>query len=505
METNNISRLFNEFSLFEEQIETYNLEEQICGHLKRLLNSENKFQFEDWEKILEEQEKKQGWQFTEEQRQGIELGLKNQVCFITGGAGTGKSSLVAGILSVLRNYTFAQCSLSGKAAARLKEVTGEEGFTIHRLLQYTPKGFVHNELNPLFYDIIIVDELSLIGGEIFLSLLKAVRKGTKLIMLGDMGQLESIGSMNLASDIFHSVKIPMQELTKIHRQAQKSGIITTSYAIRNSKEIFENRFTGQKVVGELEDMILDISVSKDNIKETILEYFKEYYDSDLVNQDIMSIQLISPTKERGDSCVYNLNNAIQEILNPEEFSKNQIQKKIGTDKMHWLREEDKIICMSNNYDMSTTDGNTVDIFNGWTGKILKIDIDNDQALIYFPLINSIVIFKSLKELAETISLGYAITCHKMQGASAKVIIGAVDYSTPPQMLTKELLYTLITRAEKMCILIGQNKAITKAIQSSGISHKKTFLKEMLDGDYVTEENLKKYKREELVEERQWRE
>lgn len=470
----------------------YELEEQICAHLKRLLHSENKFHFENWEQILKEQEEKQGWQFTEEQRQGIELGLKNQVCFITGGAGTGKSSLVSGILSVLYNYSFAQCALSGKASARLKEVTGEEGYTIHRLLQYTPRGFTYNEDNPLMQDIVIVDELSLIGGEIFLSLLKAISNGTKLILLGDMGQLESIGSMNLASDIYHSKIIPMQELTKIHRQAQKSGIITSSYSIRNGKEIFEKRFSGKKVIGELQDMILDIALLKDSIKETTIDYFKEYYSSELVNEDIMKIQLISPVKERGDNCVFNLNVAIQKIVNPEDFYKKQIVAKGGIDKEYFLRENDKVICLSNNYGMPSTDGDKVDIFNGWTGKIESIDIDEERAVVYFPLIDKSVIFLSLKDFVNNVALGYAITCHKMQGASAKVIIGVIDFSTPPGMLTKELLYTLITRAEKMCVLVGQNTAINKAINNSGISDKKTFLKEMLDGNDVTEHNIKKY-------------
>ena len=481
----------------------YELEEQVCSHLKRLLKSENKFEYDNWEDILKEQEKKQGWEFTEEQKNGIQLGLNEQVCFITGGAGTGKSSLVAGILSVLKKYNFAQCSLSGKAAARLKEVTGEEGYTIHRLLKYTPQGFVFNSQNPLDYDIVIVDELSLIGGEIFLSLLRAIPDGTKLILLGDMGQLESIGSMNLASDIYHSEVIPTQELTKIHRQAQKSGIITSSYAIRNGKEIFDKSFNGTEIIGELEDMILDISMLKDDIKDTAIDYFNEYYKNDLVNEDIMNIQLISPVKERGESCVFNLNVAIQEIINPEELFKKQIKVAISKDKEYYLRENDKVICNVNNYDMSTTSGTKVDIFNGWMGKISKIDLINGTAEVYFPLIDETVKFATLKDLIANVGLGYAITCHKMQGASAKVIIGVVDFSTPPNMLTKELLYTMITRAEKLCILIGQNKAVSTAIKNSGISHKKTFLKEMLDNEEVTEENCKKFK-EELVSDKSWR-
>lgn len=181
------------------------------------------------------QENIQGWCFTEEQKQGIKLGLDNQVCFITGGAGTGKSSLVSGILESLKKYSFAQTALAGKASARLQEVTNKEGYTIHRLLGFKPPhDFKFNEDNPLPYDIIILDEISLVGGEIFLSLLKAIPNGCKLIILGDMGQLPSIGCMNLAFDMYNSKFITTIELTKVHRQAQKSGIITDSQKLEKA-------------------------------------------------------------------------------------------------------------------------------------------------------------------------------------------------------------------------------------------------------------------------------
>lgn len=459
----------------------YELEKNISKHLKRLLNSNNNFHYENWEQEILKQEEEQGWSFTEEQKEGIKLGLDKQVCFITGLGGTGKSSLVSGILSVLKHYNFAQCSLSGKAAARLKEVTGEEGSTIHRLLGYRPgQGFAFNSYNFLSYDIIIVDEISLIGGEIFLSLLEAIPNGTKLFLLGDMGQLESIGCMNLAADLYHSDIIPKKELTIIHRQAQKSGIITSSHAVRRGEQLFNSSFMGSKVIGELEDMIIDV-VEKEQIVDITLEYFDTYYEK--VGQNIMDIQLISPVKERGDSCVYCLNKKIQERINPNYLGENQITIDISEEKSFDIRKNDKVLCTRNMYDIPTIETNEeevskTDIFNGWTGLVKEITPTQD-AIIYFPLANEQVIL-SQAEIKESITLGYAITCHKMQGASAKVIIGVIDFSTPPKMLTKELLYTMITRAEKMGIIVGQNKAIAKAIENSGVSNKKTFLKELLE-------------------------
>lgn len=402
--------------------------------------------------------------------------------FITGNCG--KSSLVSGILSVLSKYSFAQCSLSGKAAARLKEVTGQDGYTIHRLLGYQPgRGFAYNELNPLNYDIIIVDEISLIGGEIFLDLLRAIPNGTKVFILGDMGQLESIGCMNLASDLFKSEKIPTKELKTIHRQAKKSGIILSSYAIRNGEQVFSNTFEGEDVIGELQDMTFDIC-SKEEIIDHIIEHFEYYYEQP--EFDIMNVQLISPVKDRGNSSVYVLNTEIQKIVNPVlENEHNTVTIPISTEKLYKIHKNDKVLCIKNCYDIETTEENVkTDIYNGWIGIVENIEDYSQTITVYFPLIDKKVVIPYEKK--NILTLGYAITCHKMQGASAKVIIGAVDFSTPPMMLTKELLYTMITRAEKECIVVGQNRAIRKAIDQSGISDKKTFLLDMLDKAIATE-------------------
>lgn len=465
----------------------YDLEKNIAFHIKRLLEAENEFEYKDWEDVLAKQEEKQGWTFTEEQRQGIKLGLDSQVCFITGGAGTGKSSLVSGILQVLQEYKFAQCSLAGKAAARLKEVTGEDGYTIHRLLGYNPSNlkingsmFTYNDYlnSPLPYDIIILDEISLIGGEIFLDLIKAIPNGAKLIMLGDMGQLESIGCLNLASDIYHSEIVPKVELTKVHRQAQKSGIITTSHLVRNEEPIFERGFEGEEVIGELEDMILDIYSESDESLDKVMKHFMNWYNHKLVDKDIMKIQVISPVKERGNACVFNLNTEIQRMVNPKpEIDFNEsISIKISDEKIMEIREHDKVMCIVNQYQLLTVDGEKVDVFNGWTG--LVHSIRGSLIEIYFPIIDEYVLFTEEK-VRNSITLGYASTCHKMQGSSNTVIIGVIDYSTPPQMRTKELLYTLITRAEKICVLAGQRGAINESIKKSGISNKQTFLPELL--------------------------
>ena len=456
----------------------YDLEKEISEHLKRIANAENKFNYENWEEIVRQQEHKQGYRFTDEQIAGIKTGLDNQVCFITGGAGVGKSSLVSGILESLKDYTFAQTALAGKASARLQEVTGEEGFTIHRLLGFNPSlGFTFNEDNPLEYDIIILDEISLVGGEIFLSLLKAIPNGSKLIILGDIGQLESIGCMNLAFDLYKSKSIVTIELTKVHRQAQKSGIITTSQQIRKGQPVLEKKYTGIKTFGELQDMHFDVEDSCNTTRERTIKWFKEKYESDLV-KNIMDIQILSPCKERGDASVFNLNQDVQEYVNPHDNGKNEIKVKLGKDKSYYLREGDKVMCIKNNYRIQGR--KKTGVFNGWCGILKTIDNVLGFHEVYIPMIDDTMIF-STSDLTSGVVLGYASTVHKYQGSSAKVVIGAFDNTTPPSMRTRELLYTLWTRAEKECITVGQNSAIYNAARNSGVTDKNTFLVELLDG------------------------
>lgn len=454
----------------------YRLEEEIAKHLKRIAKAENKFKYDDWEEILKQQEIKQGWTFTEEQRTGIKLGLDEQVCFITGGAGTGKSSLVSGILESLKNYTFAQTALAGKASARLQEVTGEEGYTIHRLLGFKPPyGFAFNEDNPLTYDIIILDEISLVGGEIFLSLLKAIPNGTKLIILGDMGQLPSIGCMNLAFDLYNSNFITTIELTKVHRQAQKSGIITDSLKLRNQIPVLDKNFVGEVVHGELQDMYYDISDTTESTRSKVMKWFKEKYDSEIV-KNIMDIQILCPCKDRGDSSVFNLNLDVQNYINPPSPDKKEIVVKQSKDKSYTLREGDKVMCIKNNYKVMGE--HKTGVFNGWCGILTEIT-DYGFHKVYIPMIHDTMIF-STSDLINGVILGYASTVHKYQGSSARIIIGAFDNTTPPMMRTKELLYTLWTRAEKECITVAQNTALYNATKTSGVINKNTFLVELLD-------------------------
>jgi exodeoxyribonuclease V alpha subunit len=477
----------------------WSLEQSVALNLKRLQQCRFRKPIRaDWLARVHEVEVEQGFAFTEEQLAGIELALKEPVILITGGAGSGKTSLLNGVLAALGCYdgdtSFAQCSLSGKAAARMTEVTGCDGQTIHRLIQYGNNGPAYNIECPLEYDVIVVDEISLVGGKIFSLLLDAIPNGAKLIMLGDMGQLEAIGCMNIAADIYHAPSIPTVELTKIHRQAAKSGIITTAASVRNGKQFFKSTDYGSHIYGSLADMELVLSEGRDTLFEDIILAYQKWYHSNLVKQNVMDIQVLCPVKTRGAVCVEKVNTAIQELLNPAEPDKAELQTKYSL-----YRNGDKVMCTSNTYHVSAYPGRAdeimagcgyTDIFNGWVGIITSIsDAYEDDSSesgkqtrkigIYFPISDSTV-FIEQSDFLSTFQLGYASTVHKYQGSSVKCVLGVIDYSTPPKMLTKELVYTLITRAEKYCMLIAQSKALQRAIHTSAISEKMTFLPQMLE-------------------------
>ena len=229
----------------------YVMEKRVAEELIRLRDADPIIKEEDyknWQAVIHKLESKQGWQFTEEQINGIYLALKENVVLITGMAGTGKSSLVSGILEVLKDYSFVQCALSGRAASRLSEITGEAGFTIHRLLGYpafdvlSKQGFYYNDERPLMHDVYILDEISMVNTTLFWDLLRAIPSGAKLICLGDHGQLESIGAGNVAHDMITSPEIPTVILSKIHRQAESSGVISEAFKIRQGKQIIEKEF-----------------------------------------------------------------------------------------------------------------------------------------------------------------------------------------------------------------------------------------------------------------------
>lgn len=451
----------------------YDLEKNISNDLIRLSKADNNFVFNNWKEKVHKLEERQGWNFTEEQFNGVKDILENQVIIVTGSGGTGKTSTVSGMLEAFGgDYTFAQTALSGRASGNLTDVTGEEGFTIHRLLGVDPETgrFIHNKNHPLVPDIIILDELSMIGAEIFYSLIQAIKTGAKLIMLGDLKQLEAIGVGNIMKDMIESGVITIVELTKIHRQAQASGIITESLKASDKVQLVDKDFYGEIKFGELQDMHLDIYKQKETTPKAMLQHFNDLLSQGIDKEDI---QLIVPVKDKGNASAYYLSNEIQKIVTDKSKEGIIIGKNSTTPRTLYIG--DRIINMKNNYKTKNIYGKEYPIFNGDLGIITEINTYKRTITVKFNNKDEIVIPKN--HLTE-IWLGYAITTHKLQGSSSPYIICGLDY-THYKLLNKEMVYTMLTRAKKYCILCAENKALRTAISTSSVKVKQTFLCDFL--------------------------
>lgn len=475
----------------------YDLEKNIMNELFRLQiglvkvveNDSNKvnsihddyiprsFNIGNWETITENVEEKQGFMFTDEQRAAIKLSLDNHVMALTGGAGVGKTSTANGICSLYSGYSILACALSGKASVRITEATGLPASTIHRALGYQNGEFMFNKDNKLAVDIVLIDEATMINGALFLSLLEAIPTGAKVIIMGDVQQLTPIGNCQVFADILDSNVLPVVKLSKPHRQALRSGIIPTSIKIANQEQIFDGNYTGNAIIGELEDMELDISGkgNDESISDKIIKHFQIELEK---FHDIMEVQICVPMRLRGELSCYNLNSKIQSIYNPKLSNGNEIEifleKKKDEAKKYIIRAGDKVINTKNNYKCINSEGDTTPVFNGNMGIVKEIE-KNGMCTIDFIGIGEVIFTKSD---CKNLELGYACTVHKLQGSGFCSTIVGLDNSSYI-MNNSELLYTAITRAKKYCVLIANNYAVVKSIQTKEVKTKQTFLKDML--------------------------
>ena len=472
----------------------YDIEKEICHHLNRLINAENKTIMDEEVAMqhIKEQEERQGWKFTERQLEGIFTCMNNNVTIITGYGGTGKTSAVSGMLSCMDdNYTFEQCALSGKASVNLTDVTGKEGKTIHSLLGYVQErnDVKFNEENPLETDLVILDEASMVEIELALQLLRAIPNGAKLIMLGDTAQLEAIGAGNFLMDMIESGKIPTVVFDKVHRQGAKSAIKTDSINVAQGQRIVKSGWQGVEVRGELQDFKL-IGFNHDKGSNTkrpsidlIMAEFKEVFKK---VSNIEDIVVALPTKANGTGCLP-VNRLIQDYVLPK---RRGMGVTIGEGKDEFsIYVGDKVINLKNNrktYNIEETfnefgekviDKVVRPIYNGNVGEVVEV-IDETSVVVDFYNIGKVIVKdQQLQQLA----LGYAITVHKLQGSTIPYVIGCVDYSHFT-MLNKQLVYTLMSRAKNELRFIFETNALLKAISTNNVSTKRTFLYHFLCGE-----------------------
>ena len=397
------------------------------------------------------------------------LRRKNKI-FVTGNCG--KTTTANGIFKVFDNNEVLACALSGKASVRIKEATGLEASTIHKTLRYVDGDFVYNENNQLECDCFLIDESTMVNGTLFLSTLKAIPTGATVIMCGDIKQLTPIGNCQVFYDILKYSNVQIIELTKPHRQALKSGIITTSLNISKQEQILSSFDYGTKIFGELQDMIVKIQDSNITIFNEIIKSFIEEYNT---NKDIIETQIVLAVKSRGQVSCYNVNQEIQKIVNPINENNLCIEvfsHSVGKEKYYYkIQVGDKVINIKNNYHALNLDGNETSVFNGNIGIVKKIT--DNECIIDFIGIGEIIFEK---KNWSNLELAYALTCHKVQGSGFNSVIVGLDTNSY-LMNCSEWLYTAITRAKKKCILISTNNTIRNTIKQKETKKKQTFLGE----------------------------
>lgn len=442
---------------------------------------------DNWIDTVRQIEKEQGWCYTDEQLNAIEAILDNNIVVVTGLAGTGKTTIIEAAIRILNSEKPGTCALSAKAAQRIEEVTKRPSFTIHRMF-----GFHHTSLRkalnnrkhrkylqqgsnadekPKPYEsckIMVLDEGSMPNGTLYLELLNYTKDNNKIVILGDPGQLTAIGNCSVFYDLINSKVVPTVNLTKIHRQAQKSAMITESINVRMQNNIYSKDFRGLKVMGELEDLELFVGDDVEEINEMVIDAF--FRDLKACNGNVLDVQVIVPMKNRGINCTKAINNAIQEkYIGDKDFG-----MEIGKDIMLYVG--DKVINTSNNYDAKTVDGKQTEIFNGNIGIVVDIDFDKNEVMVDFGE-DKVIIFGAAE--AKGLNLAYAISVHSSQGSAWNRIIVAIDNSSYI-MLNCELVYTAMTRAYEHCSLYVEDKAFKKAIKTKEQKTKATFLQTFLE-------------------------
>lgn len=443
----------------------YLAEQYICERVCQMLQREPE-DLDQLDMIIDLEEESCGLTYAPLQRKAIREAVSNDIFILTGGPGTGKTTILNAVISILeqRGLDVGICAPTGRAAKRLSEVSGQNATTIHRMLGVQiQKGdhqeFVHHEQNPLKYDAIIIDEMSMVDSLLFASLLKAAKRGCKMILTGDGNQLPSVSAGNVLKDLISSDCIPVVELKDIFRQSAQSLIITNAHAIVNDElpelEITDNDFfflgrpnfeTTAATIGELCAVRLPKSYGYVPMED---------------------IQVICPSKKTLIGTV-ELNKLLQSRLNPSKVTKTEFHFGAYT-----YREGDKVMQIRNNYDIQwkKDDEEGQGIYNGDIGRIIQIQKNAGLMQVDFDGRIASYTFEMAKEL----ELAYAITIHKSQGNEFRAVIIPV-MGGDTEFYNRNLLYTGITRAKELLILVGSSRSVAHMARQIKVNYRYTGLK-----------------------------
>ena len=447
-------------------------ERGIVQLLQRLDTNCIRYDFSDMDAMVRRVELESGISFAPEQRQAIFEASESGVMIITGGPGTGKTTIIKALIRIYESMgcDVALAAPTGRAAKRMSESTSHDAKTIHRLLEVEYRDddgggtvFARNERNLLDEDIIIVDEASMIDMFLMLSLLRAIRPGARLVLIGDCDQLPSVGAGNVLRDMIGSGAFNTVRLTEVFRQGSESLIVTNAHRINRGEApildrhdmdfFFMRRQSGEEILGTL----IDVCINR--LPKT---YGVSAFDR---------IQIITPTK-KGGAGTESLNRLLQQKLNPPAAGKRE--RKYGE---AVFREGDKVLQIRNNYDLSWLEGGKerFGVYNGDIGIIKKIFESQSYMMIDFDGREVKYPFDSLEEL----ELAYAITVHKSQGSEYPIVLMPIT-DFPPMLMTRNLLYTAVTRAKEMAILVGRESALIQMVENAQESVRYTGLQSLLE-------------------------
>ena len=462
----------------------YSTEERISQRILSLSRAKNVKKIHNIEKELKLIEEKSDIFLSEKQKEAIRQINENNVTIITGGPGTGKTTIIKSIIEIYKQkkYKIVLCAPTGRAAKRMTETTGEEAYTLHRLLEIgkIDEESIYKKSDeyqgaPIDGDIIIVDEVSMVDMFIMSYLLDCIYKGTKLILVGDSDQLPSVGPGSVLQDLIKSEQITTVHLDKIFRQAARSKIVVNAHRVNNG-EPFIKKEEKEILEDEKDDFFYINESNQERILEQVLSLcngrLKKFGDYDFFE----NIQVLSPTK-KGLLGTKELNKALQQELNPHREGEAE-KNNLGA----IFRIGDKVMQIKNNYDKQWERGtsNSYEIgngvFNGETGRIteinekekyIRVKFDDNKTCIYE--------YNELEQLEHS----YCITIHKAQGSEFDVIIMIIPQAAP-MLLTRNLLYTGITRAKKMLIVIGNNNIVNYMIKNVDSKKRNTGLQYKLE-------------------------
>lgn len=450
--------------------EYYNAEEYISARLIAAKNYNSANTVVD-ELEIDYVENKLGIKFERLQREAIKNAFNNNFFVLTGGPGTGKTTTLNAIIELFeqRDIDIQLAAPTGRAAKRMQELTGRDAKTIHRLLEAewgvdNKQKFARNQKNQLECQVIIVDEASMIDTLLFESLLRALKLSCHIILVGDIDQLPSVSAGNVLNDILYSDTFSSVCLKKVFRQALKSTIITNAHAIINGES--------SNLSNKSSDFFMLQRERSDLVCDTVIELCETRLPQAYNFNNLTDIQVLCPSK-KGQTGTVNLNNLLQSVLNPNSKSKPQLSYK-GI----YYRIGDKVMQIKNNYDLQWQRDDGTDgygVFNGDVGYITSIDLKTGTLNVKFD-------DKTVTYFAENIGeleLAYAITVHKSQGSEFECVILPL-FDVPKQLLYRNLLYTAVTRAKKLLIIVGRENVYYQMAENNRKTLRYTMLKYFLN-------------------------